>query len=216
MSDIYNLLGVANKLVLKMENYIFKFIILFFIIMCAVIRVPLMKKCKHKTNKKSVHINAEKLKVFVAWLGMCFVPFVYIFTNFLNRFNFHLPLIVRIVCALGLFANILLFYYVHKELSDNWSAVLEVKEKHTLIKTGIYKYIRHPMYTQSWLWVILQGFIASNYFVLFFGIAAWGFLYFTRVFEEEKMLIAEFGDEYINYMQETGRLLPKLKIANKK
>ena len=111
---------------------------------------------------------------------------------------------------MGLFANILLFYYVHKELNDNWSAVLEVKEKHTLIKTGIYKYIRHPMYTQSCLWVIFQGFVASNYFVLFFGIATWGLLYFTRVFKEEKMLIAEFGDDYIYYKKEMGRLFPKI------
>jgi len=199
-----------------MVDLVFKLIILFFIVMCAVIRMPLMKKCKHKTNKKSVHIGVEKLKVFIAWLGMCFVPFVYIFTDYLNRFEFNIPLSVRIVCSLGLFANILLFYHVHKELSDNWSAVLEVKEKHTLIKTGIYKYIRHPMYTQSWLWVILLGFVSSNCFVLIFGIVAWGLLYFTRVFAEEKMLIAEFGDDYLDYMKETGRLLPKFKYFHKK
>ena len=66
------------------------------------------------------------------------------------------------------------------------------------------------MYTQSWIWVIMQGMVASNYFVLIFGVITWGLMYFTRVFSEEKMMIDEFGNEYIEYMKETGRLLPKI------
>lgn len=189
---------------------IFKIILLIFIVSCGLIRMPLMKKCKHNKNKKSLNTQIEKIKVFIAWLGMCLVPFIYIFTNCLNKFDFNQPFAVRIFCSVVLVANIFLFYYVHKELNDNWSAILEVKEEQKLIKTGIYKYIRHPMYLQSWVWVIFQGMVASNYFVLIFGIITWGLMYFTRVFSEEKMMIDEFGDEYREYMKETGRILPKI------
>ncbi len=80
----------------------------------------------------------------------------------------------RVVASLRLLLNAVLFYYVHKELSNNWSPVLDICENQKIIKTGVYKYIRHPMYTQSWLWVILQGLVASNWFVLVFGIVTWG------------------------------------------
>lgn len=193
-----------------MSNYAFKIILLIYIVACGIIRMPLMKKCKHNKNKKSLNAKFEKTKVFIAWLGMCFVPFIYIFTNLLNRFEYNIPISIRIICSIGLVANTVLFYYVHKELNDNWSAVLEVKEEQKLIQTGIYKYIRHPMYTQSWIWVILQGIVSANFFVLIFGIVTWGFMYFTRIETEEKMLIEEFGDKYLEYTKTTGRLLPKM------
>lgn len=65
------------------------------------------------------------------------------------------------------------------------------------------------MYTHFWIWVIAQGIVLAHALVLVFGIAAWGILYFLRVPKEEEMLIAEFGDEYRNYMNVTGRVIPK-------
>ena len=66
------------------------------------------------------------------------------------------------------------------------------------------------MYTQCWLWVFFTGIVASNWFVLVFGLVTWGFLYFTRVFNEEKMMLGEFGTEYSDYMKQTGRIFPKI------
>jgi protein-S-isoprenylcysteine O-methyltransferase Ste14 len=49
--------------------------------------------------------------------------------------------------------------------------------------------------------------------------ANWGFVVFAvitiivliaRVPKEEKMMIEQFGDEYREYVSETGRFLPKL------
>ena len=49
----------------------------------------------------------------------------------------------------------------------------------------------------------------ANALVLVFGIIAGGILYFFRVSKEKEMLIAEFGDEYRNYMKVSGRVIPK-------
>ena len=97
----------------------------------------------------------------------------------------------------------------HRDLGKNWSMNLEIKEGHHLVKIGIYKKVRHPMYTHFWIWVIAQGMVLANALVLVFGIAAWALLYFLRVPEEEEMLIKEFGDEYREYMKNTGRVIPK-------
>lgn len=193
-----------------MENYIFKAILFLFIISCGLVRFPFMKKYKQNINARSLHTTFEKIKVFLAWLGMCFVPFIYIFTGLLNRYDFSVPFIIRILFSAGLALDVYFFYIIHKELGANWSPILEIKTKQNLIKTGVYKYIRHPMYTQSWLWVIFQGIVSANWFVLTFGVLTWGFMYFTRVFSEENMMVEEFNEEYVEYLQHTGRLLPKL------
>ena len=143
---------------------------------------------------------------------MVLTPMLFVFTNLFNRFDIHLSIYLRLIGLIGLILSAVFFYRIHKELSDNWSPILEIKENQKLIKTGIYKTIRHPMYTQSWLWVFFVGIAASNWFVLIFGIITWGTLYFSRVFDEEKMMIDQFQDEYVDYMKQTGRLFPKIKF----
>lgn len=35
----------------------------------------------------------------------------------------------------------------HADLGRNWWLSLEIREGHTLITQGVFRYIRHPMYT---------------------------------------------------------------------
>lgn len=192
------------------EEIIYKTLFFILIMSLGMVRLPFMRKCKKCTKIKDLTLNFEKFKVFVAWLGMFLFPCVYIFSNALNSFSMNLSPILRIIGIIGLALNVVFFYYIHKQLDKNWSAVLEIKDGQELITDGIYKFVRHPMYTQSWLWVILQFFVVSNWFVGLFGIASWAFLYFTRVGNEERLMTEQFGDKYIAYMKTTGRLLPKV------
>jgi len=79
---------------------------------------------------------------------------------------------------------------------------------------GVYRKIRHPMYTAHFLWSIAQILLLQNW------IAGWGFLvsflplYWVRIKEEEQMMWDEFGDSYRSYMRKTGRLFPKWKIPS--
>ncbi len=192
-----------------MNIFYLKFIFFVIIIAYGAVRLPYAKKCRNKACIKSIHCFFEKFKVFIAWLGMCLVPMIYIFTSLLDGFDINIPLYVRLFAFLGLIADIIFFHYIHKALDDNWSAILEIKDGQKLITNGVYKYIRHPMYTQCWICVILQGIFASNILVEIFGIVTWGFMYFTRVSYEEKMMLEQFKEEYKIYMTKTGRLLPK-------
>ena len=132
------------------------------------------------------------------------------FFHCFEGFKIKIPEFLRIISSIILFFDVIFFYFIHKQLAENWSPYLEIKIDQKLIKNGIYKYISHPMYTQLWIWVIFQGLILSNYFIEIIGILTWGNLYFMRVSNEEKMMIDEFGDEYKKYMKKTGRLFPKL------
>src|SRR5579885_2431610 len=47
------------------------------------------------------------------------------------------------VAVIGLIIAII----ARKTLAGNWSATIDLKKNHTLITSGIYRYIRHPIYT---------------------------------------------------------------------
>ncbi len=109
--------------------------------------------------------------------------------------------------AFGLGSLALLAWSDH-HLGENFSPTLRVREQHTLVQTGPYRWIRHPIYTSGMLFMMAMLLISSNWFV---GLCWSGVivLYAQRVPREEAMMLDEFGDEYRNYMNKTGRLLPK-------
>jgi protein-S-isoprenylcysteine O-methyltransferase Ste14 len=88
--------------------------------------------------------------------------------------------------------------------------MLKLGEEHKLITTGPYSRIRHPMYTYFTIMVISTALISANLFVGVFGILTWTLLYLVRVGDEEAMMLEQFGEEYKQYMERTGRLFPKL------
>jgi protein-S-isoprenylcysteine O-methyltransferase Ste14 len=78
-----------------------------------------------------------------------------------------------------------------------------------LVKTGIYKYIRHPLYGSLFLlsWgVFLKG---ISWISLILSITICVFSFATAIVEEKENL-KRFGEEYHIYMKSTKRFLPFL------
>ena len=112
---------------------------------------------------------------------------------------------------LGIFvalAPIFFLIQVHRHLDRQWSIALEIQEDHQLITTGPYRFIRHPMYLGIFIYTAGLMLISLDALVvLFLGFSI--FANYMRIPREEQMLIEEFGDEYIEYMKRSGRLLPR-------
>jgi protein-S-isoprenylcysteine O-methyltransferase Ste14 len=100
-------------------------------------------------------------------------------------------------------------YRSHKDLGKNFSLTTQTKEKQTLVTTGVYKKIRHPMYTAHLVWAIAQAILLQNWIAGPTFLLSNLLLYIRRIPIEEEMMIKEFGNEYQKYMEKTGRLLPK-------
>jgi protein-S-isoprenylcysteine O-methyltransferase Ste14 len=111
--------------------------------------------------------------------------------------------------ALALAASPCIFW-VHRTLGKFFSYALEVKGEHELVKDGPYARIRHPMYTAEMIFNIGMVLVASNWLLLIFWLIGVPLAY-LRMFNEEKMMVGQFGDEYTEYMKSTGRLFPKLR-----
>ena len=97
--------------------------------------------------------------------------------------------------------------WVHRHLDTQWSIALELQEGHRLITSGPYTRIRHPMYLGVFVYTIGLILISSDLLVsIFFAFTIW--VNYRRIPEEEQMMIDEFGEEYLEYMKRSGKLLP--------
>lgn len=88
-----------------------------------------------------------------------------------------------------------------------FSARLRTLHEHQLVTQGIYSRVRHPAYTGNLLfWFGTALLFSSWYGFLMFLLLIPCFIYRIKV--EERMLIEEFGGEYLEYMKRTKKLLP--------
>ena len=115
------------------------------------------------------------------------------------------PLLTGAVClTLGLW----LFHLSHADLGANWSITLEVREKHRLVTRGVYRRVRHPMYTALLLYSVGQALVLPNYVAGLSSGVAMALLVALRIGPEERMMLEEFGKDYQEYMALTKRLVP--------
>jgi len=127
-----------------------------------------------------------------------------------GMFAFSLPVWLRFVgVALGLCAAALTAWADHA-LSHNLSIMVQIKEHHTLVTSGPYRWIRHPIYAGTVLFGTGVSLASANWFVVGCAVLATSLLCGTRIWREEKMMIDQFGDEYREYMKTTGRIIPRL------
>ena len=114
---------------------------------------------------------------------------------------------IWIGCLLGFLGNLLLLW-VHRCLGVNFSPHLEIRSEHKLIQDGPYKYLRHPMYTSGYLFLVGCGLVSQDALVLFPPVITFSLLLFFRLFDEEQMLHEEFGQEWEDYADKTKRVVP--------
>ncbi|MFW9994507.1 MAG: methyltransferase family protein [Candidatus Odinarchaeota archaeon] len=88
------------------------------------------------------------------------------------------------------------------------SAKLKIQEDHELFTSGIYKYIRNPIYTGGLLTVLGMGLIFRSLVIATIGLVIYTYVLLQRIAREEELLEKEFGDAFIQYKKGTKRLIP--------
>ncbi len=179
------------------------------LIVASVIRKYYLKGMTQKEKMNAIKGPDGPLLILVG-ITMFILPIIYIFTQKLDFANYHLPTGMGWLGAPTFTISLWLLWRSHKDLGKNFSLTSETKEEQTLVTTGVYKKIRHPMYTAHLVWGIAQALLLQNWIAgPTFFIASIP-LYRQRIPREEEEMIKEFKDEYKNYMEKTGRLIPKL------
>jgi protein-S-isoprenylcysteine O-methyltransferase Ste14 len=180
----------------------------------SVIRKVYTKRRKPEDVERRRQTVPDTMLIALASLGLVVIPLLYLVTSWLDFADWHLPTWASQAAgwagAAVFLAALWLLWRSHVDLGRNWSALVEIRQEHTLVTGGVYRRIRHPMYAAHWLWAVaqvllLQNWIAGPALLVFFLP-----LYWLRVPREEQLLLDQFGDEYRAYMSHTGRIIPRL------
>lgn len=94
-------------------------------------------------------------------------------------------------------------------LGANWSGTVTLKKQHELVRRGLYRWIRHPIYTGIGLGMfgsaIIRGYLTG---LIGAGLILLGF--YIKARKEESFLREEFGAGFEEHARQTGMFLPKL------
>jgi len=92
-------------------------------------------------------------------------------------------------------------------LGGNWSGTVTVKQGHELIRSGPYRYVRHPIYT-GLIAALLGTAIASGTVHAVIGLAIIVVAFVRKLRTEEDFMRATFPGEYERYRTEVPALIP--------
>lgn len=175
-----------------------------------IIRHPHQRRARKTQTVTDARSTGDRLALGFASICLSVVPLVYVLTGFpaFADYAFRpwmgwLGLIVEV-------AFLSLFYASHRQLGKNWSISLEIRDRHELVTDGLYRFVRHPMYSSFWLWSIAQALLIPNWIAGLAGLVGVAVLYIVRVGPEEAMMRKTFGPTYDEYARRTGRVVPRI------
>jgi protein-S-isoprenylcysteine O-methyltransferase len=83
-------------------------------------------------------------------------------------------------------------------------------DNHELIETGLYKILRHPGYLGQLLIFLGIATSLSNWLSILLMIIPVLLGYLNRIAVEEKFMVEQIGQKYIDYQNRTKRLIPMI------
>lgn len=163
-----------------------------------------VKSVPVKTYKRS---SVDTVTMYLV-LGLMYACFVLSFKPAFEWLRFQPALVLQalgfVLVVLGVGVNLA----GRLALKAQWSNMIRIREDHQVIETGVYHYIRHPLYAST-LWVILgASLIYGNWGILTLEVAVFYPMMIYRAKQEESALLKLEG--YSIYMNRTGRFFPKL------
>jgi protein-S-isoprenylcysteine O-methyltransferase Ste14 len=190
-----------------MNPWIGKALVLAGTVVIIAIRAPHGRRSRIVKVATSHKTPLETGLLILAWVGF-FVPLIWVASRAFSFAEYELsagPLVAGVMC---LVFGLWLFYRSHADLGTNWSITLEIREQHRLITQGVYRRIRHPMYSALALYSIGQALVIPNWVAGPSNLITFAILLALRVHAEERMMVREFGDDYALYSARTKRLIP--------
>lgn len=143
-------------------------------------------------------MKSKSYSYFLVSLQFILIAILLITHGLQTPSNFAL-LIFLLGCGFGL-------YTVRHNPFGNFNITPEIKENASLITTGAYRYIRHPMYFS--VLVMMFGVVVSEPTLLSFFIYALLVVTLFLKAQKEEMLWMEQSSEYRKYRQQTKRIIP--------
>ena len=109
------------------------------------------------------------------------------------------------ICISGLYVTI----WARRTLAGNWSSDVTFKQGHELIRTGPYRYVRHPIYTGLLIMCVGTA-VEIGALRCWIGAVVVTIGFWIKLSQEERLLLRHFPEEYPRYRKEVKALVPWL------
>jgi len=193
-----------------MDNYdlsfIFRITTGILLIMQTGSRLWMTRRKQPTSDSRFVHREREQFFIRLTG-GAMLLAYLYTFLPDTTGVGFSIPGSLRWVGAVLMLIGNILFILAHVYLGRQWSPELEIQPGHQLIIRGIYRWIRHPMYTGFLLFGLGLVFLSANLFGCAY-LPAVAAMLIVRLPAEEALLTEEFGQAYRDYQKSTAALIP--------
>ena len=114
-----------------------------------------------------------------------------------------------VVAIVGIFATV----YAQLDMGDSWRIGVDPGETTTLVRTGVFGWVRNPIFTAMITFGFGIALVTPNL------VALAGFLLLVATIElqvrivEEPYLLAVHGDDYRDYLTKVGRFMPGVGVS---
>jgi len=116
-------------------------------------------------------------------------------------------IVINVVIIVFAVTGLIVAMIARRTLAGNWSRAVAFKEDHELITTGLYHYVRHPIYTGVLLVILATALSVGTLSAgIGFVIIVLGLWFKLRA--EEELLTKHFPKEYLAYKDRTKALIP--------
>jgi protein-S-isoprenylcysteine O-methyltransferase Ste14 len=165
---------------------------------------------EQNTLKKREEGLPSKIAGILGMIGIVAVLIYAVNTSWLSWASLRLPFWLRWLGVGIAILGFALLQWAQNTLGKNWSDTPRMIKEQSLITSGPYQHIRHPIYSAFLLILGSTLLISANWLI---GLAWLGMTTLevaSRIHFEETLMLENFGESYRAYMQHTGRLLPKI------
>jgi protein-S-isoprenylcysteine O-methyltransferase Ste14 len=122
--------------------------------------------------------------------------------------RFDIPVAVRWLGVPLAGMGLALFTWMFRHLGLNVTSTSMPRANATLVTSGPYRWVRHPMYSTVLILVTATTLLTANLVVLIGGLLMFA-LVALRSRNEERQLVEKFGAAYRAYQARTGRFVPR-------
>lgn len=162
----------------------------------------------NETDKK----GKDKSSLNILWIIIISSISLSIFVANIHFDTFSLAITENILIVyLGLlliFAGVFGRLIIIRSLGKYFTVDVTIRKEHKIKKDEFYSVLRHPSYSASLLTFLGLGLYLNNWVAFVIAIIPPFLAFLYRINVEEKALIEQFGQEYIDYKKQTKRIIP--------
>ena len=182
--------------------------IFFYIISFAwIISEIVLSRMKKSDFENSIN-DYDKKTLKTIWITILFSLAIGIFVSTFSFGRISILPYQQIIGLILITLGLLIRWTSILKLKDSFTVDVSIRKDQTIIKDGIYKFIRHPSYSGSLLSFLGLSLVLTNVFTILIIVVPITIAFLHRIKIEENVLTDVIGTEYVEYSKQTKKLIP--------